>query len=74
LWNKVVSMWASEIKGTVKSMSIQFPWLGSEYNIKLKAGLPGPYEKMIEEILDAPCWEDGANKCSIDIVLQVVTA
>lgn len=74
LWDKVVSMWASEIEGTIKSMSIQFPWLGSEYNIKLKAGLAGPYEKMIEEILDAPCWKDGADKCSVDVVLQLVTA
>lgn len=55
-------------------MSIQFPWLGSEYNIELKAGLTGPYDKMIEEILDAPCWKDGTKKCSVDIVLQVTTA
>jgi hypothetical protein len=69
LWDKVVAMWASEIEGTVKSMSIQFPWLGFEYNLKLKAGLAGPYDKMIEEILDAPCWKDGTDRCSVDIVL-----
>lgn len=71
LWDKVVSMWASDIEGTVKSMSIRFPWLGPEYNIKLKAGLSGPYDKMIEEVRDAPCWKDGTDKCSVDILLIV---
>ena len=74
LWDKVVSMWASDIEGTVKSMSIRFPWLGPEYNIKLKAGMAGSYKKMIEEIYDAPCWKDGTDKCSVDIVLQVGVA
>ena len=74
LWDKVVSMWASDIEGTVKSMSIRFPWLGPEYNIKLKAGMAGSYKKMIEEIYDAPCWRDGTDKCSVDIVLQAAVS
>jgi hypothetical protein len=71
LWDKIVSAWESDINGTVHSMSIRFPWLGSEYNIKFKAGFSSPYEKMIEEIQDAPCWKDGSDKCSVEVVLRI---
>lgn len=71
LWDKTLSAWESDIYGTVKSMSIRFSWLGPEYNIKLKTGLTGSYEKMMEEVKDAPCWKDGSDKCSVDVLIIV---
>ena len=70
-WDQVVSAWSSEIEGTVQSMSVKFPWLGPEYNIKLKPELASSYDKMIEEIRENPCWEDGTDRCSVDIVLNI---
>jgi hypothetical protein len=60
-----------DMEGSVKSLSIRFPWLGPEYNIKLRAGLEGSYEKMLEEILQAPMWKDGMDRCTVDVVLVV---
>jgi hypothetical protein len=75
LWDKVIDAWQPELEemeGSVKSLSIRFPWLGPEYNIKLRAGLEGSYEKMLEEILQAPMWKDGMDRCTVDVVLVVM--
>lgn len=71
LWDRVSQAWEDEYEGQLKSLEIQFSWLGTEYHFMLKPSLEDSYDKMIEEIQDAPCWKDGTDKCTVDVVLVV---
>lgn len=49
-------------------MVIHFPWRDKESNILIRAGLHDSFDKMTEEIREAPCWEAG-GRCDIDVTL-----
>ena len=56
----------------ISRLTVTFPWLQENATIYLREDRPVSFEKMVQEITDAPCWKTANGKCSVKV--QVISS